>query len=94
MDNISYHAVIRYLGLKGLAPKVIHEDMAVILGENAPSYTMVMTCAAEIKRSLEDNPRPGRPVIFTTQETIAKIHDIMADRRITEYYIATELGIS
>ena len=38
---------------------------------------------------------PGRPVTVTTQDTIAKIHDIiMADRRVTEYYIATELGIS
>ena len=31
---------------------------------------------------------------ITTQETIAKIHDIiMADRQVTEHYIATELGM-
>ena len=31
---------------------------------------------------------------ITTQETIAKMYDIiMADRRVTDYYIATELGI-
>ena len=57
-----------------------------------------MKRAAEFKRSresLEEDPSPGRPVNVTTQETIAKIHDIiMADRRVTEYYIATELGIS
>ena len=31
MDNISCYAVIRYLSLKGLTPKVIHE---VTLGED------------------------------------------------------------
>ena len=39
--DISHRAVIRYLGLKGLTPKEIHEDMVVTLGENAPSYSMV-----------------------------------------------------
>ena len=35
--------------------------------------------------------RRRRPVTVTTQETIAKIDDIiMADRRVMEYYIATE----
>ena len=36
MDNMSHRAVIRYLGLKGLTPKEIHEDMVVTLWENAP----------------------------------------------------------
>ncbi|XP_041354235.1 protein GVQW3-like [Gigantopelta aegis] len=98
MDNISHHAVIRYLGLNGLTPKEIHEDMVVTLGEDAPSYSMVKKWAAEFKhgrKSLKDDSRSGRPVTDTTQETIAKIHDIiMADRQVTERYIATELGIS
>ena len=59
---------------------------------------MVKKWDAEFKcgrESLEDDPRKRRPVTVTTQETIAKIHDIiMADRRVTEYYTATELGIS
>ena len=29
MDNISHRSVIRYLGLKGLTPKEMHEDMVV-----------------------------------------------------------------
>ena len=78
MDIISHRAAIRYLGLKGLTPKEIHEDMVVKLRENAPSYSMVKTWAAKFKRgmeSLEDDPRPRRPVTVTTQETITKIHD-------------------
>ena len=97
MDNISHCVVIRYLGLKGLTHKEIHEDMVVKLGENAPLYSMMKKWAAEFKRDrecLEDDPRPRRSVTVTTQETIGKIHDIiMADRRVTEQYIATELGI-
>ncbi len=98
MDNISLRAVIRYLGLKGLSPKEVHEDMVETLGEGAPSYSMVKKWAAEFKRgreSLEDDPRSGRPVTVTTQEVIDKIHDmISADQRITQRCIATKLGIS
>ena len=98
MDNISYRAIIRYHGLKGLTTKKIHKDMVVTLGEKAPSYFMAKKSDVEFKRgrdSLEEDPRLRRPVTDTTQETIAKIHDIvMADKRVTEHYIATELGIS
>ena len=58
MDNISHRAVIRYISMKDLTPKEIHEDMVVKLGENAPSYSMVKTLAAEFKRdrdSLKDD---------------------------------------
>ena len=80
MDNISHRAVIRYLGLKGLTPKEIHEDMVVTLEENAPSYSIEKKWNVEIKRSrdsLEDEPRQRKLVTVTTQDTIAKIHDII-----------------
>ena len=92
MDNINHHAAIRYLGPKGLTPKEMHGDMVVTPEEVAPSYSMLKKWAAEFKR---DRESPGRPVILTTQEAIAMVHDIiMADRRVTERYIATESGIS
>ena len=98
MDKVAHRAVIHYLGLKGLTPKKVHEDMVATLGEDAPSYSTVKKWAAEFKRgrdSLEDDPRPGRLVTVTTQETIDKIHDmILEDRRRTQRYIATQLGIS
>ena len=50
MDNINHRAYIRYLSLKGLTPKEIHEDMVVTLGENAPSYSLVKKWDAEFKR--------------------------------------------
>jgi histone-lysine N-methyltransferase SETMAR len=98
MDNVGLRAIIRYLGLKNLSPRNIHDDMVATLGDQAPSYSMVKKWAAEFKRgrqSLEDDPRPGRPVTVTTRETINAIHDmILADRRIKQRYIATQLGIS
>ena len=59
MDNISHCAVIRYLGIKGLTLKEIHEDLVVTLGDNVPSYSLVKKWDAEFKRgraSLEDDP--------------------------------------
>ena len=106
MDNISLRAVIRYLGLKGLTPKEIHVDMTVTVGKNAPSRmngwmfndSPFKKWDVEFKRgrdSLEDDSRQRMPVTVTTQETIAKIHDIiMEDRRVTEYYTAIVLGTS
>ena len=41
MDNVANRSVIRYLGLKGLTPKEVHEDMVATLGAEAPSYSTV-----------------------------------------------------
>ena len=71
--------------------------MVATLQDNAPSYSIVKKWAADIKRgrdSLEDDRRHGRPATVTNQEII-KIHDmLLTDRRLTERYIAIELGIS
>ena len=55
-----------------------------------------MGCWSQVwQGKLEDDPRLGRPLTITTQETIAKICDIiMADRRVMKHYTATELGFS
>ena len=59
---------------------------------------MVKKWAADFKRdrnSLENGPRHGRLATVTTQEIIDKTRDmLLTDRRLTERYIATELGIS
>ena len=65
MDVISHREVIRYLGLEGLTPKKIHENIVVTLEEDVPSYSMVKKWAAEFKHSrtnLEEALHPRRPV--------------------------------
>ena len=98
MDKIGERAVIQYLYGKGLTPKNIHNDMVATLGKDAPSYATVKRWVAEFKRgrqSLEDDPRPGRPVTVATPEMVKKVHDIvMTNRRVKERYIASTVGIS
>ena len=98
MDKISERAVIQYLHKKGLTPKDIHNDMVATLGKDAPSYATVKRWVAEFKcgrQSLEDDPPPGRPVTVAKPEMVSKVHDIvMTDRRVTERYIASTVGIS
>ena len=49
MDNVGHPAVIQYLGLNGLSPEEIYEDMTAPLGENALCYSMMKKWAAEFK---------------------------------------------
>ena len=98
MDKIGERTVIQYLHKKGFTPKDIHNEMVATLRKDAPSYATVKRWVAEFKRgrqSLEDDPRPGRPVTVATPEMLNKVHDIvMTDRRVTERYIASTVGIS
>ena len=98
MDKLGERAVVQYLHKKGLTPKDIHNDMVATLGKDAPSYATVKRWVAEFKgsrQSLEDDPRPGRPVTVATPEMVNKVHDIvMTDRRVTERYIASTVVIS
>lgn len=74
MDNIALRAVSRYLTLKGLSPKEVHEDMVTTLGEAAPSDSMVERWVTEFKRAREnqeEDPHPAKKVIITSQ-AIAK----------------------
>ena len=49
MVNTGLCTVILYLGLKGLSPKEVHEDVVATLGEGALSYSMVKKWTTEIR---------------------------------------------
>ena len=80
MDKVSHYAVIHYLDLKGRMPFHTVWLRSGMLNSN-------------VAGSLKYHPvREGQS---PSPETINKIHDIiMADRQVTEYFIATELGIT
>ncbi|KAM4678284.1 histone-lysine N-methyltransferase SETMAR-like isoform 1-T2 [Discoglossus pictus] len=98
MEKISHRAVIQFLAKKGLTPKAIHDDMVATLGEDAPSYSMVKKWTGDFKRgrkSLEDDPRSGRPTTSTTPELVDSVRDLLrSDRRVTVRYISSVVGIS
>ena len=98
MEKIEYRAVIKYLNLKGLTPTQIHDDMVIILGDDAPSFATVKRWVADFKRgrsSIEDEPRSGRSSTASSQANIDHVHQmVMNDRRLTIRSIATVIGIS
>ena len=94
-SKVEYHAVIRYLYLKGKTGKEIHSELADVYGSSAPSYAQVKFWVGEFKRgrtSLEDEARSGRPL---DEEMYKKVRDLVySDRRIQVEEIAQALGIS
>ena len=49
-SKVEYHAVIRYLYLKGKTGKVFDGEFADIYGSSAPSYAQVKFWVGEFKR--------------------------------------------
>ena len=98
MDKIEYRAVIKYLFLKGNTPTQIKDELNSVYGDSAPSFTTVKFWAAEFKRgrkSLGDDERSGRPKTATTDENIAKVHQmVLDDRRIKVREIAEVMNMS
>ena len=97
-SKVEYHAVIRYLFLKGKTGKEIHSDLANVYGSSAASYAQVKFWVGEFKRgrtSLEDEARSGHPLDATDRETCKKVRYLVySDRRIQVEEIAQALGIS
>ncbi|XP_041349431.1 protein GVQW3-like [Gigantopelta aegis] len=98
MEKTEYRAVIKYLNFKELTLMQIHADMVSTLGNSAPSFATVKRWAAEFKRgrkSIEDEPRSGRPSTASTQEYINPVHQmVMDDKQLTIHSIAAAIGIS
>ena len=64
LSKFEYHAVIRYLYLKGKTGQEIHCELTNAYGSSAPSYAQVKFWVGEFKpsrTSLEDETRSGRP---------------------------------
>ncbi|XP_076066184.1 histone-lysine N-methyltransferase SETMAR-like [Oratosquilla oratoria] len=67
----------------------------LLAAKTSKDYINISTFINFQRDSLEDDPRQGRPATVTSQEIIDKIHDkFLIDRRLTERFTATELGIS
>ena len=85
-SKVEYHAVIRYLYLKGKTGKEIPGELADVYGSSSPSYAQVKFWVEEFKcgrTSLEDEARSGCPLDTTDEEMCKKVWDLVhSDRRI------------
>ncbi|GFX98454.1 HTH_48 domain-containing protein [Trichonephila clavipes] len=75
----------------------IKYELDSVYGDSAPSFTTVKFWAAEFKRGrkiLGDDGRSGRPNTATTDENIAKVHQmVLEDHRIKGRDIAEILNM-
>ncbi|KAG7313617.1 hypothetical protein JYU34_000775 [Plutella xylostella] len=98
MEKIEYRAVLKYLFLKGNAPTQIKDELDSVYGDSSPSFTTVKFWAAELKRgckSFRHDERSGRPKTATTDDNIAKVHEmVLDDRRIKVREIAEAMKMS
>src|SRR4051812_43853416 len=98
LKKIRYRAVIEFLTLENIQPQQIHNRMIVVYGEDVPSYATVKRWTAEFRRgrkSLEDEPRSGRPSEAVCEENCRAVENIVLQNcRVNVQQIADTVGIS
>ena len=94
-SKVEYHAVIRYLYLKGKTVQEIHCELSNVYGSSAQSYAQVKFWVGEFKCSKNVETRSGRPSDTTDEEMCNKVQDLVySDRPIKVEEIANALHIS
>ena len=75
-----------------------YEMLQAAFGESCLSRSKTFEWYSRFKsgcRSFEDDPRPGRPSTSHTEETVARVREIIhADRCLTIREVAEEVGIA
>ncbi|CAF0880875.1 unnamed protein product [Rotaria sordida] len=82
MDNEYNRYYIKIRTIFGINPKTIHEELAIALGPNAPSYPTVTEWAKRFREGREDvndDPRSGRPVSELTDENIELVREVITN---------------
>ena len=78
-SKVEYHAVIRYLYLKGKTGKEINGELADVYGSSAPSYAQVKFWIGEFKRGRTSSnaveARSGRPLDSTDERMCKKVQN-------------------
>lgn len=98
MQKLENRAIIKFFVKKGLKAMEIHDEMVQVLGDAAPSKTMVCKWVLMFQRgreSIEDDCRSGRPASTTSEQMINAIHDmVMKNHRLTLIQISEAMDIS
>jgi len=97
MNKFQKREVIKYLFLKGMSGKAIHDDMLATLGDNAPVYSVVKIWLAEFKHgrnSVEDEHYLGCPKDAASTKNVQIVNDMLKeDRRVTVRHIVETTDI-
>ena len=76
----------------------MYEMLQAAFGESCLSRSKTFEWHSPFKsgrRSFEDDPRPDRPFTFHTEETVARVREIIcADQRLTIREVAEEVRIA
>jgi len=98
MDKENFRAYIKVRTALSIQPKTIHDELYSVFGDQAPSYGTVAKWPKwfrEGRETIEDHPRPGRPVTETTSENIEEIRSLINDDpHLTIDEIQVETGMS
>ena len=98
MDKENFRAYIKVRTALSIQPKTIHDELYSVFGDQAPSYGTVAKWSKwfrEGRETIEDHPRPGRPVTETTSENIEEIRSLINDDpHLTIDEIQVETGMS
>ena len=100
MENqrLERRSIIKFLDLEGQSASNIHERMAAVYGDSAPSRTMIFEWARRFKNrqlNIEDSPSSGRTISTTDERAIRTVEDpVIEDRRVTIQATAEILSIS
>ncbi|CAK1585575.1 unnamed protein product [Parnassius mnemosyne] len=99
MEKIEYRVVIKFLFLKGNTPTKIKDELDSVYGDSAPLFSIVKFWLAEFKcgrESLVDDERLGRPNTASTDNNIAKFHQMVLDNhriKVRESILNQDLGM-
>ncbi|XP_026318431.1 protein GVQW3-like [Hyposmocoma kahamanoa] len=98
MEQIEFRAVIKFLTKQGKPPQTIMNEMETVYGDQCPGKTMIYKWHGLFKHgreSIEDDPRPGRPVEATTSDNVEKIEKfILEDARLKKKQLFELVGVS
>ncbi|XP_026322447.1 protein GVQW3-like [Hyposmocoma kahamanoa] len=96
MEQIEFRAVIKFLTKQGKPPQTIMNE--TVYGDQCPGKTMIYKWHGLFKhgrKSIEDDPRPGRPVEATTSDNVEKIEKfILEDARLKKKQLSALVGVS
>ena len=82
MDKEYFRFYIKVRTALHVEPIVIHNELSVVFGDEAPPLRTVQRWSKwfrEGREEVEDEERPGRPTMETTSGNIRQVHDLIND---------------